>query len=364
MVGHQLKFNGSYRSLEHMSRLINETPNAAIQSPHTTYRIKKYIPPILNTETYVKCRQCEVYTQCFGSEVECESCQATTKPSQSEYFIYIPIEKQLEHFVKSNMDDILEYNSIVCSKTGITDIQKSLCFENMKKNHPSHISLPLIVNADGAKVFKSTSNSLWLIQLYQGYVPPNKRYKPENVMIVTVYFGEKKPQMNEFFYPFLRDLRKINDENGLVIVHNGKRIPFMPFLFSCCSDLPATAAILQMNGHSGKYACFKCFHPGKLVKSNNGRNAVNRYVKGQYSARTHDSYIDAYSQLKENKSSMNGIKDISCLISSKGFDLSTNICIDHMHCVELGVMKKLLHLWLDTKNHSEPFYIKKKIKYC
>lgn len=31
-----------------------------------------------------------------------------------------------------------------------------------------------------------------------------------------------------------------------------------------------------------------------------------------------------------------------------------------MHCVHLGLMKKLFNLWLDTKNHKMPWYMKKK----
>lgn len=360
IVNHQLKFNGSYRSLEHMSTVVNETPNAAIQTPCTTYKIKQLMVPVFKSETHINCHKCHIYSACSGSETECDSCKVTIKTSHSEYFTYIPIKQQLERSIKCNANDILEYNSKVLNNNGITDIQNSFAFGCVKKKYSSHILLPLIVNTDGVKVFKYSSYSLWLIQLYQGYLPPNKRYKPENVIIVSVYFGMKKPCMRDFFYPFLRDLREINDENGLVLVHNEKRIQFMPFLFSCCSDLPATTTLLEMNGHSGTYACSKCFHPGKLVKSKTNNSSTIRYVKGDYGIRTHESIVDIYSQLKGNKMSIKGIKGVSCLISAKDFDLSNDISIDHMHCVELGVMKKLLHLWLDTKNHKEPFYIKKK----
>lgn len=71
-----------------------------------------------------------------------------------------------------------------------------------KKKYPSHILLPLTVNTDGAKVFKSSSYSLWLIQLYQGYLTPSERYKIDNVMIKSTSV-QKKPCMREFFYPFL-----------------------------------------------------------------------------------------------------------------------------------------------------------------
>lgn len=360
IVNHQLKFNGSYRSLENMAKVVNHTPNAAIQTPQTTHKIKKLLLPVFESETHIKCSECEIYSSCFGSETECDTCKNTIKTSHSEYFKYIPIKQQLEHFVKSNVNDILEYYSKVLGKNEITDIHNSAAFDCMEKKYPSHILLPLTVNTDGAKVFKSSSYSLWLIQLYQGYLPPSERYKIENVMIVAVYFGTKKPCMREFFYPFLRDLRKINDDNGINFVHNGKQHQFMPFVFNCCSDLPATTSLLEMNGHSGRYACSKCDHPGKLIKSKTNNSSTIRYIKAKYDIRTHESIVDIYSQLKQKQIAIKGIKNVSCFIAAKDFDLVKSVSIDHMHCVELGVMKKLLHLWLDTKNHSQPFYIKKK----
>ena len=39
------------------------------------------------------------------------------------------------------------------------------------------------------------------------------------------------------------------------------------------------------------------------------------------------------------------------------FDTVEQVPIDYMHCVLLGVCKKLLKLWCHSKNHHLPFYI-------
>ena len=36
--------------------------------------------------------------------------------------------------------------------------------------------------------------------------------------------------------------------------------------------------------------------------------------------------------------------------------------VDYMHCVLLGVTRQFLHLWFDSKHHSEPWYLGSKVK--
>jgi hypothetical protein len=39
------------------------------------------------------------------------------------------------------------------------------------------------------------------------------------------------------------------------------------------------------------------------------------------------------------------------------FDIIINCTIDSMHCCWEGVSKQMQKLWIDTKNHSKPWYI-------
>lgn len=98
-VGHHLDFHGSYRSMEAMAKVVNQTPNAAIKIPATTFKIKKHMQPCFSTETHIKCNRCSNYYATHKSETECELCQIIIKTSTSDYFIYIPIKQQLEQSV-------------------------------------------------------------------------------------------------------------------------------------------------------------------------------------------------------------------------------------------------------------------------
>lgn len=118
--------------------------------------------------------------------------------------MYISVKEQLEKNIEKNIDEILTYNSAVSNSSLIIDIQNSDMFKKMQEKYPSFILLPLIVNTDGAKVYKSCSDSLWLIQAYQGYMPPNKRFIPSNIMIIAARFGKSKPNMRDLFSIFER----------------------------------------------------------------------------------------------------------------------------------------------------------------
>lgn len=205
LVHHHLKFNGSYQSMEQMAHLINNTPNASIKIPCSRYKIKKSIPAAFSIEIYIKCNRCGNYSGSLKSNTQCPhpSCNgAKLKTTVSDYFLYIPIKEQIEKNVKSNIDEILAYNSSVISSSKIIDIHNTETFKKVGEKYPSFILLPIIINTDGAKVYNSCSNSLWLIQAYQGYIPPNKRFRPSNIMIIAATIGKSKPNMPDFFYLF------------------------------------------------------------------------------------------------------------------------------------------------------------------
>ena len=48
-----------------------------------------------------------------------------------------------------------------------------------------------------------------------------------------------------------------------------------------------------------------------------------------------------------------GVKGKSVLHVVEGFDLIKGAPVDYMHCVLLGVVRKLLSLWFDSVHHLE-----------
>lgn len=358
LMTHNLRFNGSYKSMENMASVVNSTPNASVKIPETKYLIKKCMQPNYKHEIHIKCNRCSNYIVSLGNEAHCELCDTTIKALTSENFFYIPFEQQLLQSIQNHIDDILSYYLLVCKQEHMTDIHNSHIFANIQAKYSASILLPLIINTDGVKVFNSNQKSLWMIQAMQGWLPPSIRFYPTNIMIIASTFGAKKPNMKDFFFPFLDELRKINRKGGMQYHYKGKTYNFMPVILSCCCDLPAKADVQGMVGHSGHYGCGFCLHPGISVAGD--KKAVIRYIEGSnnYGMRSHSSVVKIYEILKSEK--IKGVKSMSCLVAAKYFDLIFGFSIDYMHCVLLGIVKKLMSLWLDSSNHSKPFYIKKK----
>lgn len=114
-------------------------------------------------------------------------------------------------------------------------------------------------------------------------------------------------------------------------------------------------SLLRMNGHSGTYTCSKFLHPGILVKSEKNNKSVIGYINGVYANITNKNFMIIYDQLKfskqskknEKKKSIEFIQANSCLVNASDFDFVRSIEIDHMHCEELGIMKKMANEYQD-----------------
>lgn len=345
--------------MENMAKVVNSTPNASIRIPSTKYKIKKLIEPNFKSETYIKCNKCLNHTPTSTNEIECKFCHTPIKTANSEFFVYIPVEQQFKQSIEENFDEIMSYH-VVQHEKEITDIHNCKLFAQAQKKHPFAILLPLVINTDGVQVYRSGSKSLWLIQYYQCFLKPSNRFKPSNIMVVGAHFGAKKPNMKEFFFPFLNEMNDIFDKGGISINRNGNSFTFMPIILGACCDLPAKAELQSMIGHSGHFACGYCLHPGIAIKTNDDKKSVIRYTKGiaDHEIRSHQSVIETYKKLK--LSPVNGIKSVSCMIAAHEFDLINGFAIDSMHCIYLGITKKLLNLWLDSKYHLKQWYITKK----
>lgn len=352
-ISNFITFNQSFKCLEALSSLVNSTPGALYRIPTTKYKIKKLIDPLFATQYHINCINCDKYSATTTNKVQCESCGVQLNKSTSQYFVYLPLTAQLKKCIEENFDDIISHRArFTESSDTITDVQDGIQFKAAQKNHPESIVLSLTVNTDGAKIFNSTSKSVWPIQICQNYLPPGKRYRPENVIVVGLHSG--KPNMHKFFYPYLDEMKKLHDE-GININRNGQTFNFVPVTTFFTGDIPAKAAVQCLNGHCGYFACGYCLHKGELIKKHSNSKAFVRYVKRASTIRTHNDMLEIYRKL--NATPINGVKDVSCMIAADDFDMIHGFSIDYMHCVLLGILKKLLKLWLDKENFKQPYFI-------
>lgn len=360
MVGHYLKHNQSYVSLEEMARIMNMMENASIRVPDTKYKIMKQVHPQFTAEFQLLCARCGNYTPTCEKKVQCvnTSCANMLCTSNSKYFVYLRLKRQLENSINEHWDEIMK-NQMSMDNI-MTDVHDAIQFKNVATKFEGFKVLSLAVCTDGAAIFNNNSQSLWAIQLYQNYLDPKIRYVPKNVLVVAFHCDAEKPKMKDFFHPLLSDLKAIHSAGGIVMEKNGCKQKFMPVITHFLGDLPAKIDVQEMKSYAGFDSCGFCYHPGVSIKSNPNSSYV-RYIRRDKpeKLRTHDDMLDTYLKIqKKILTPINGVKGISCMIAAPHFNLIDGYGIDYMHCILLGVVKKLLNLWLNSINHSKPFYIK------
>lgn len=113
VVGHNLRFQSSYRSMESMAKIVNSTPGASVKIPERKYGIKKFMKSKFDYERHIKCSRCSNYIASYENTAQCEICDKELNGMHSDYFFNIPIEQQLVQSIQNHIDEILLYDSTI-----------------------------------------------------------------------------------------------------------------------------------------------------------------------------------------------------------------------------------------------------------
>ncbi|KYM94366.1 hypothetical protein ALC62_15008, partial [Cyphomyrmex costatus] len=192
--------------------------------------------------------------------------------------------------------------------------------ENFFLTAPINVTnIKISVNIDGLPLSKSSQQQLWPIL---GSIGESKQ-----VFIIGIYYGKQKPcNPNDFLKEFIEET-KLLCNNGIVI---DKHIQCS--INSIICDAPAKAFVLQIKGHTGYSSCTKCTTEGDF--------RCNKVCFPQINAPLR---TDLEFRLKNDEDHHIGK---SIIEEIPNFDLINNVPLDYMHLVCLGVMRRLLYLWL------------------
>ncbi|VEN37174.1 unnamed protein product [Callosobruchus maculatus] len=190
----------------------------------------------------------------------------------------------------------------------------------------SHVSknIELQINIDGLPLSESNSSQLWPIL---GNVHPGK-----DVFLIGAYHGYSKPHdANKFLEYFVKDAQELL-ENGLE--YKGEHVNVKLRCIIC--DAPAKSFIMKIKGHTGYHSCTKCTQEGEYQK---GRVC---FPEISFTKRSDESFI---AQTDEDYH-----LGTSILTDIPNIGLVTQIPLDYMHLICIGVVKKIINLWLSGPN--------------
>lgn len=188
-------------------------------------------------------------------------------------------------------------------------------------NVPDRHVFKLQLNFDGLPLFKSTSTQFWpILGLLQGYTK-----KP---ILIGLFCGTSKPNsLTEYLHDLVQELKVLKD--GFLF----KQKTLFLNVVSVVCDTPARAFIRGVKSHTAYYGCDKC-HQSGVRKS-------NRMTFPEVNARrrTDDSFRQETDEEHHVQHSP---------FTEVGIDMITCFPYDYMHLVCLGVMRRLLDLWIST----------------
>lgn len=183
--------------------------------------------------------------------------------------------------------------------------------------------IDLSVNIDGLPLTKSSGCSLWPILC--------SLVNHDEVFVIGAFYGSTKPSdVNEFLRPFVTECLDLFDKG---IDYNGKHFTLRVKNLIC--DVPAKAYVLNVKGHSGYSSCPRCKIVGSYLSGRlcfpDEKVMEGKRTDGEFREKVDDEYH---------------LPGQSLLTSLPNFDMVQSIPFDYMHLVCLGVMKKLLVLWI------------------
>ncbi|XP_033725139.1 LOW QUALITY PROTEIN: uncharacterized protein LOC117315101 [Pecten maximus] len=227
----------------------------------------------------------------------------------------------------------------------------------------SNLTLSLFI--DGIPLFTSSAVSLWPVYLLINEIPPKERFRKKNMLPWGVWQGTGKPKMNMFLRPLVMDLLNMYT-NGVtfhIVSHELEvtEIKTKAMLIIVTMDLQARAHVCAMTQHTGLNGCLYCMEPGEVVPS--GKAHCRAYPSRDQPPviRTDEVARASAVVARETSSRTQGFLRESVLWYLPYFSLTTNVGIDYKHGILLGVTKRMLSFWFNSKYSSKPYFIGSKV---
>lgn len=208
------------------------------------------------------------------------------------------------------------------------NLEESILFVLSKVSFTQCVNtLDLEINVDGLPISKSSGSQFWPILACIENIALNY------VFPIGVFHGYSKPNdPNEFLKQFVDDYLKLKEKG---ISYQGRILNLNITKILC--DAPAKAFLLCIKNHNAYSSCTKCTTEGTFIS--------NRMT-----------YPDTNANLRSDESVKAMIDEeyhrgTPIALLKLNIGLVSQVPLDYMHLVCLGVVKRLIRFWVNG-NHS------------
>ena len=230
--------------------------------------------------------------------------------------------------IKTQMERILTRNAQYVLRSWENNCTWSTAWDHFRQPE-----VQLVLNADGAPVFKSSKLAVWPIWVQIFNLPPKLRAAFSNLSLLGIWYCKSKPDFSKLLPRICYELESLFDAD-LIIEHLG----IVTFCVrSIVADMPAKACLLCMVQFNGYSACPHCYMRGY---SHSRRMLFP--VKKDFRLRESNDFKVSGLIAEQKKVFQSGVKSQTPLI--RLVDLPWRCPIDPMHQVFLGTGKVLSKL--------------------
>ena len=179
------------------------------------------------------------------------------------------------------------------------------------------------VNFDGIPIHRSTNFQLWPI-LVQFFIEDPKTIRSE-IDIASIFYGKAKPNnLEQYLEEFIESL--LNIMNGFEYEETVYNVELAYFV----CDAPARQFLKSITSHNGYWGCERCTQKGIYRKTVVfPKQTCSRRTDADFFSHDDEHHHKGFSPLLE-----------------LNIGLVSKFVLDPMHLIYLGVMRKLLNLWL------------------
>lgn len=347
----------SWTATEDVAQLVNSIlGNSAI--PSSKYLFRKMFCKKNSPAIHFQCTYCRNYLgqkSTFGTakEVKCDNCGQMSNVEtkyRKNHFISIPVVPQIRSTLQQNIQkNYFISNPMPSIDLTITDIFDGTLYRDLKAQMGGTRFITITVSTDGAVVQKSTKDkSFWPLQIFINEIQNQHRFKRENIICGAFAYG-RTPDMAIFLKPFIEEINYINSQGGLAITIDNCVVKYriIPMFFT--TDSVAKAYVACKTSHNSYNGCPYCEHPGKIIS-----RQVRYCYENNAPERTHEATKNNMIEASAAGNPVNGYRGITPMLAlDTHFDTVWGFVIDKMHSVDLGVIKKMFNLYLDSKNKNE-----------
>lgn len=323
--------------------------------PTTIFKLFKYVTDLAPPCTVIKqyyCKSCQI---CYDDETV-QKCRTYLLSDENIGVFYeLDVVNQIKYmFEHRNLYRIVQQHKPRDSGviTDITDGSEYLRVNYSEVHKRGSYDLTLILNTDGLSLKKSSTGNCWPLMFTIAEIPKNLRNN--FVIIIGMWYDNRKPLMNSFLQPFCKKFKTCFDK-GINWIHpinktqhNSKVV--VPLIVA---DAPARAQIQNILNFNGRYGCNLCEIKTRKCKilPNKKRKRIYPFInEQQIILRTSKRMkVQGKKVLTRAQNNIRGIKGIPIISTLPLIDISTCMVPEFMHSVLLGSVKQFTNIWLESE---------------